>query len=58
MLDQQMSGWYVLAGDTRHYELMLPRPECTRVTSLEIEVAVAKSTLSAQLQTPPTACSP
>jgi fimbrial chaperone protein len=58
VLDRQVSGWYILAGGTRRFELPLPKPECQRVTALAVEVAVAKSRLSAELQTPPAACVP
>jgi fimbrial chaperone protein len=55
---RQLNGWYILAGGVRRYDLPVPRPECAAVVALDVQVAVAKSTLTAQLQTPPAACSP
>jgi fimbrial chaperone protein len=58
VLDRQVEAWYVLAGGTRRFEVSLPRPDCTRVMALAVEVAVAKSRLAAELQTSPAACAP
>jgi fimbrial chaperone protein len=56
VLDQQLEGWYVLAGGVRQYDLPLPREQCGRVRSLRIEARTETGTLSDLLDVRPGAC--
>ena len=38
ILSQDLSGWYVLPGGTRHYSVALPKGKCAQLRSLKIEV--------------------
>lgn len=58
LFERTLEGWYVLAGTRRLFELDLPRPECTRVTSLAVEVKFNAATLEEHLETPGGACAP
>ena len=41
-----VSGWYVLAGQQHVFEVTIPSGECTKASSVAIEVTVDKKTLS------------
>jgi fimbrial chaperone protein len=58
VLDQQLEGWYVLAGGVRQYDLPLPLEQCGRVRSLRIEARTETGTLSDLLDVRPGACGP
>lgn len=58
LFERSLDGWYVLAGSRRLFELDLPRPECTRVTRLAVEVQFGGATLEERLETPGGACAP
>ena len=54
--DQSMSGWYILAGGKRRYELSLAAATCARVRSALVEVKVGDTLLKAPLTIPGGAC--
>jgi fimbrial chaperone protein len=56
--DQSMSGWYILAGGHRRFELSLAAATCARVRSALVEVKVGDTLLKAPLTTPGGACPP
>ena len=56
--DMEQNGWYVLAGGARAYAVTLPRPACTLMTSLVVDVRIGDTTLTERLQTSPAACAP
>jgi fimbrial chaperone protein len=53
---QQLEGWYVLAGGRREFSLAIPEGECSRVTSLAVDIEVASERLQQTLQTPGGVC--
>ncbi|PYR27049.1 MAG: hypothetical protein DMF98_07060 [Acidobacteria bacterium] len=58
VLDQQLNGWYVLAGRTHSYEIAVPDAECARMTTTAVEVQIGKSVLRERLQVPQASCTP
>jgi fimbrial chaperone protein len=44
--EQPLSGWYVLAGGRRDYEVALPPADCMRISSVVIEAELPFATLS------------
>jgi fimbrial chaperone protein len=58
MFEKQASGWYVLAGGHKKYELEIPRDECSRVRRLIVSVKTEREEIYQQaLDTPGGACS-
>jgi fimbrial chaperone protein len=53
---QQLEGWYVLAGGRREFSLAIPESECSRVTSLVVDIEVASERLQQTLHTPGGVC--
>jgi fimbrial chaperone protein len=58
VIEEQIEGWYVLAGGVRQYDMALPREECGRVRTLCIEARTENGTLSDRLELRPGACRP
>jgi fimbrial chaperone protein len=58
ILDRPLSGWYVLAGGRRAFELTLSPIDCARLRSLTMEIRAAQATFSERLETTPEACTP
>ncbi|MBI2188319.1 MAG: molecular chaperone [Acidobacteria bacterium] len=56
VFDRHLDGWYILAGGTRAYEVQLGDADCSRLHSLAVEVLIASSTLSDELDVDPAAC--
>jgi fimbrial chaperone protein len=56
VLDKEISGWYVLAGGLRVFDLELPAAQCARFRSFVVEVQVSGTTLKEALQTPAGTC--
>jgi len=54
--EQQVEGWYVLAGGRRDFELPVPEAACEQVTSIEVDVQLESDSLHEQLQTPNGVC--
>jgi fimbrial chaperone protein len=58
VFDREVEGWYVLAAGRREFAVPLPASDCTRVTSVLVQVEFASETLEERLQTPGGACAP
>ena len=56
VFEGQLQGWYVLAGGLRDFAYQLPRPDCTRATTLQVEVAYGSSKIDRRLDIPAGAC--
>jgi len=54
--DQDLEGWYVLAGGRREFELAFPTNACAQVTSIVVDIQFASAKLQERLQTPNGAC--
>jgi fimbrial chaperone protein len=54
----EQEGWYVLAGQQRVYEMALPREECIRTRTVEVEVKAGEQTLTERLTIGVAACGP
>jgi fimbrial chaperone protein len=58
VLDQGVDSWYILAGGARAFDLPLPKPVCSQVASLAVDVQIHTTTLSERLDAGPAACAP
>ncbi len=56
VLEQDVTGWYILAAGRRDFDVPLPGAQCDRITSLAIEVGFSGTRLKETLQTPSGAC--
>lgn len=56
VVGQQPTGWYVLAGGARAFEIDIPEAGCARIRSIVVEAALPGTTLKETLQTPTGAC--
>jgi fimbrial chaperone protein len=56
VFEGQLPAWYVLAGGSRDFAYNLPRPECARATSVQVEVAYGSSRIDRRLDIPAGAC--
>jgi fimbrial chaperone protein len=54
--DQEVEGWYVLAGGRREFDMAVPKNACAQVTSIVVDVQFASGKLQERLQTPNGAC--
>lgn len=54
--EQELEGWYVLAGGRRDFELALPDADCAQITSLLVDVQLGTESLQERLQTPNGVC--
>jgi len=54
--EQDVAGWYLLAGGRRDFEAALPKNGCTQVTSVIVDVQFESGQLQQVLQTPNGAC--
>ena len=54
-VDQEVAGWYVLAGGVRNYEIEIPAATCAALASLSATVQVGGATLEERL-TPSAPC--
>jgi fimbrial chaperone protein len=58
VLEKEQSGWYILAGGHRNYELPIPPGDCAKVATLDVEVQTnAKLGFTERLSVPASACS-
>ena len=57
VFDTPISGWYVLAGRVRAYQIDIPAQDCARVTATTVKVQIGTSELNERLATP-SACRP
>jgi fimbrial chaperone protein len=56
VFEGQLQSWYILAGGLRDLAYQLPRPDCTRATALQVEVAYGSSKIDRRLDVPAGAC--
>ncbi len=56
VVERKIDPWYILAGTQREYEVMVPKPDCSRVASFVVGVQIEKTTLTERLQAPNGAC--
>jgi fimbrial chaperone protein len=54
--NQELEGWYVLAGGRREFDMAFPKNACAQVTSIVVDVQFASGKLQERLQTPNGAC--
>jgi len=54
-VDQELPGWYVLAGGVRNYEIEIPAPTCAALAALSATIQVGGATLEERL-TPSAPC--
>jgi fimbrial chaperone protein len=55
--ENRLEGWYVLAGGRRDFEMAFPEADCSRVTSVVVDVQFGSDRLQERLQTPNGVCS-
>lgn len=58
VLDTQVEGWYVLAGEARDYEIAMAGAECARLAAVVLEARTDRAQFSLRLQVGPGACTP
>ena len=56
-VDNRLDGWYVLAGGRREFDMPFPEAECSRITSVTVDVQFGSESLQERLQTPNGVCS-
>jgi fimbrial chaperone protein len=56
-VDRQIEGWYILAGGRREFDMAFPEAECSRITSVTVDVQFGSESLQERLQTPNGVCS-
>lgn len=54
--NQELEGWYVLAGGRREFDMAFPKNACAQVTSIVVDIQFASGKLQERLQTPNGAC--
>jgi fimbrial chaperone protein len=58
ILNHKLTGWYVLAGGARAFDVSFESPDCSRLRTLAIEAQVGETLLKEQLATPRGTCRP
>lgn len=53
---KETSGWYILAGGVRDYEISIPAADCRRTRRIEITVATETGEIKESFSPPPDAC--
>jgi fimbrial chaperone protein len=56
VFENNLAGWYILAGGRREFGVAVPPGQCDHVASFVIEVGFASTTLEETLQAPAGAC--
>jgi fimbrial chaperone protein len=56
-VDNRLDGWYILAGGRRDFDMAFPEAECSRITSVTVDVQLGSESLQERLQTPNGVCS-
>jgi fimbrial chaperone protein len=57
VFENRLEGWYVLASGRREFEMAFPETDCSRVTSVVVDVQFGSDSLQERLQTPNGVCS-
>ena len=54
---REASGWYVLAGGTREFDLPIPKADCAKIRTMEAEVKTEQATAyTGKIELPADAC--
>jgi fimbrial chaperone protein len=56
VFSRDLSGWYVLAGGTRHYSMELPKDQCSRIASIAIDVRAGSLNFAKSIDRPGRGC--
>ena len=56
--EKKLDGWYVLAGGTRVWEVVLPKDICAKSKALSVEVRSAEINFNGRLDMPAAGCGP
>lgn len=56
LFEEELKGWYILAGGRRDFTVAVPAEACTRVASVTVEVEFDANVLKESLQTPGGTC--
>lgn len=52
VFDEEVPGWYVLAGRVRGYQVEVPSQHCGRVVATTVEVRIGTAVLTERVETP------
>jgi len=58
LFEKKLDGWYVLAGETRVWEVELPKDVCAKTKALSVDVQAAETKFSGRLEMPAAGCGP
>ena len=53
---REATGWYVLAGESREFELQIPKADCSKIRTLAVEVKTDQTPYTAKYDLPSNAC--
>ena len=56
VLERQLPGWYILAGQVREYRIQVPKSDCSKMKDLTVEVAMEDKVLKERLPISSGAC--
>ncbi len=56
LFEEELKGWYILAGGRRDFTVAIPADACARVASVTVEVEFDANVLKESLQTPGGTC--
>ena len=56
VFEQDVAGWYILAGGRRDFQVPVPAEACSRVASVVLQATVSGTAHSSTVQTPGGAC--
>jgi fimbrial chaperone protein len=56
VFEREVTGWYILPGGRRDFELPLPPADCARLSSVQIDATFEAMSVKESLQTPAGAC--
>jgi fimbrial chaperone protein len=57
LLEEEVPGWYVLAGGHREYQLNLSKKICDRIETLTLNLETERGSIRQEFAVPPGACS-
>ena len=58
VFEQDARSWYILAGGTREYDLVVPAEACATVSAVVVAVELSRRTLAERADVQATGCSP
>lgn len=56
--EQDVQSWYILAGGTREYDIVVPREACSTLSAIGVDVELARRVLSERASVQATSCGP